>query len=102
MEKFADDVFDTMMGFLIPAARVPGVENLFEQGSCAQETYREIYDACQRLCARLGVNEDPDCEIIQNNLLELERIIGTAMFKKGYEFGQRGIFEYISFGRREQ
>ena len=102
MEKFAEDVFDAMMGFLIPAARVPGVENIFEQGSPAYLKFEEIYLACERICQRSGVEEDPECEIIKNSLLELEKIIGVSMFKKGYEFGQKGIFEYISFGRRDQ
>ena len=102
MDKFAEDVFDTMMGFLIPEAQVPGEENLFETGSCADRKYEELYDACDHLCQRLGIEseDDVDCETIKNAVLSLMKTTGIYMFKKGYEFGQRGIFDYISFGRQ--
>ena len=104
MDKFAEDVFNTMMGFLIPSARVPGVENLFTKGSCADQKYEELYDACDHLCRRLGIEaeDDRDCETIKDAVLSLLETTGIYMFKKGYEFGQKGIFEYISFGRRDE
>lgn len=97
MEKFAEAVYDTMYGQLLPAFQVPGVENIFEEGMPCHEDYRDMLDAYERLRQRLGVrSEDDDCEVMINSLLDIQRRMSIAMFLKGYEFGQNGCPAYLS------
>ena len=97
MEKFAQAVYNTMDGQLLPAFRVPGVENLFEPGMPCMENYSEMLAAYARLRQRLGVqgDEDPDCETMIDALLDNEYRMAIAMFLKGYEFGRNGCPVYI-------
>lgn len=96
MEKFADAVYDTMCGHMLPEYMVPGVENLFEDGKECMNNYSEMLNAFLRLCERLNVGEleDMDCEIMVDSLLDNQYRVGMTMFLQGYEFGQKGCPPY--------
>lgn len=84
----AENVYHTLMGDLLDAYVIPGVENAFANGKRCDELYRQIYWANQRLCARLGkTDEDEDVELIINNFLEMNRILCLEMYRYGQVFG---------------
>lgn len=62
----------------IPESRI--VENEFDDGKPCSELYERVYEARERLCERLGVEEDPDVEAIVNNMEEISRILAMKMF----------------------
>ena len=73
-DQFGDEVYDTLRGIRIPGAEVEGVENLFALGTKCERLYGQMLDAYERLCVRLGVEEeDADVEIIISSLLGIER-----------------------------
>ena len=91
MEKFSEAVYDTMIGQMLPAFCVPGVENLFSEGRECERAYEQMLEAYGRLRRRLDSGEeDADCEIIIDSLMTIQRKLALAMFRKGYEFGQNG------------
>ena len=97
MEEFAEAVYGTMTGNLLPAFQVPGVENLFQEGNPYYENYSDMLDAYGRLCRRLGENdEDGDCETMIYGLMDNEHRLSIAMFLKGYEFGKYGCPPYLN------
>lgn len=85
-QSFIEDVYDSLMGELI--IPVPEVEYAFAKDSKCDLLYRDVMDAYERLRIRLGKeDEDDDCEIIINSLLNISRILGLKMFEYGAKFG---------------
>lgn len=85
--EISDQVYDTLLGNLIPAYRLPWVENIFEPGKPCHEAYGEMLRAYERLCERLGeADEDQDVEIIINSLLRYSKISAKKMFKYGMQY----------------
>ena len=86
-EQFVEDVYNTIQGILIPQAQVQGVENLFAPGEKCAGYYEQMLDACQRLCHRLGVeDEDEDVEVIIWTLREMTWEISRKMYHYGAKF----------------
>ncbi len=86
-KKQIEDIYDTLTGVIDEPFQVPGVENLFVEGSECMNCYSEAIAAYGRLCARLGVEgEDEDIETIINSLLRIERKVGMKMFEYGVKF----------------
>lgn len=86
----AENVYLTLTGELLDDYVIPGVENAFARGSRCDILYEQIYDANQRLCARLGqVDDDPDVELIINNFLEMNRILCLEMYRYGQIYGRK-------------
>lgn len=82
-----DQVYETLTGNLIPAYRVPWVENIFVSGHPCFEAYSDMRKAYERLLARLHVqDEDEDVEIIVDSLLEYGKIIALEMFRYGIKY----------------
>lgn len=82
--KRIEDIYDTLIGVMNEEHCVPGVENLFIEGSECDCVYSEMLEAYARLRDRLGVqNEDADVEVIINSLLKIERIVAMKMFEYG-------------------
>jgi hypothetical protein len=80
----AETVYETLTDSLIDRYRVPGVENAFEEGKPCSVLYGQIYEANQRLCARLGqTDDDPDVELIINSFFEISKILGIKMYHYG-------------------
>ena len=88
MESFKKQVYETVRGNMDGIAAIPGVHNLFARGQVCDVLYEEIYDANLRLRKRLSsIEEDPDVEIIMNNLLDICRLVGEEMYRCGAMFG---------------
>ena len=86
--EFKQRIFDLMNGTrdenecLVRETVV--VENEFADGKLCGRLYEEVYEAGRRLCERLGVEEDPDVEIIIENLMK----IGEHQAMKMYDYGR--------------
>ena len=90
MQSFAERVYLTLNGQMEEWAQVPGVENLFEDGKYCQRRYEEIYSVYQRLCDRLGVeNEDADVKSMINAFMDIERELCIRMFAYGAKLGTK-------------
>ena len=86
-EKQIQDIYFTLIGVMKEEFRVPGVENLFAEGSDCFCWYGEMLDAYAHLCDRLGVeDEDEDVETIISSLMCIEREVGRKMFVYGMKF----------------
>lgn len=87
--KMIEDIYHTLLGVIKEEFCVPGVENLFEEGSMCEDLYNETLAAYERLRNRLGVaNEDCDVEIIINSLMTIEQVISMKMFEYGMKFAK--------------
>lgn len=86
-ENLMEEVYSTLQGQYSQGNGVPGVENLFGEGAFCMNLYKQVYDANQHLCERLGViDEDDDVELIISNLMDIERIVSKKMFEYGWKF----------------
>ena len=82
----AEYVYHTLLGEAEEGFCVPGVENLFEEGSVCDCAYEQMLDAYARLRERLGIeNEDADVEQIINALRTIERTVSMKMFEYGVQ-----------------
>lgn len=82
-----EQVYDSLMGFLIPECTLEWVDNIFIPGHPCYESYHNMSIAYERLLNRLElVDEDRDAEIMIRNLLDHARIIGYEMFAYGREY----------------
>lgn len=79
--------YHTMACGLIESFHMPGVENAFQDGKCAQ-MQKLIYDTSRRLCERLGVqDEDRDIETILFAFEEIQEELCYRMYRYGAKFG---------------
>lgn len=78
-----EEIYDSLMGDLV--VPVPGVENAFSVGSRCAVLYAQVYDSRQRLCDRLGTEEDEDVEEIIDSLLEISRELSIRMYHYGMQ-----------------
>ena len=86
-----EDIYNTLQGVLIPEARVSGVENAFADGTPCERCYSDMLDAYERLCVRLGVeDEDEDVEDIIRSFLEMQWILCEKMFYYGMHYDELG------------
>ena len=79
-----ENIYDTLIGQMQEDYCVPGVENLFADGSECELAYDEMLGAYARLRDRLGVtDEDTDVEMIINSLLKMLNLLfdGFYIFK---------------------
>ena len=85
--KLVENVYEAVLGayadeadYVIQNVRI---QNEFEEGKTCCEAYKRVYDANRRLCERLGVDEDPDVEMIIDDMLDITRIVAQRMFQYG-------------------
>lgn len=92
-EDFKQLIYDLMNGSRnleeYPVQESEYVENEFEQNKFCAVAYREMYNANQRLCRRLNVEEDRDVECIISNLLDMQAYLCMKMFDYGVFFTQK-------------
>ena len=80
-------IYATLVGVMREEFRVPGVENLFVEGSDCMNCYSDMLAAYERLCDRLGViDEDTDVEVIICSLRKIEQQVSRKMFEYGMKF----------------
>ena len=85
-ETLLDDIYWTLLGELIPEAAIPGVPNLFATGSPCAEAYARMRKAYERLCLRLGFDEDyedRDLDIMVSSLEDIQETLAKEMFRLG-------------------
>ena len=81
-------VYESLIGELMDP--ISGIENAYVPGGKCDELYEDMLSAYNRLCGRLGIEgEDRDIEIIINNLLQIQRILCTEMYRYGVQFGSK-------------
>ena len=86
-DDFINDVYETLQDNLTPETCVPGVKNLFLDGSPCDRAYSQMHHAYMRLLARLNeTDEDPDVEIIIGSFLTISRLLGEEMYRCGVYF----------------
>ena len=85
--KLVENVYEAVCGeyadeadYVIQNVRI---ENEFEEGKTCSEAYKQVYAANRRLCQRLGVDEDPDVEMIIDSMFAITRTVGEKMFEYG-------------------
>lgn len=92
-EDFKQLIYELMTGSRnleeYPVQESQYVENEFQQGKFCSMAYREMYNANQRLCRRLSVNEDIDVEYIISNLLDMQQYLALKMYDYGIFFAQK-------------
>ena len=83
-DKQIENIYYTLIGQMQEEFCVPGIENLFVDGSECDLAYHEMLEAYERLKNRLGIqNEDADIEIIINSLFKIQRLVAFKMFEYG-------------------
>jgi len=86
-QRIENQVYDTLVGNLVQECCLDWVEDICVPGQPSYEKYREMLEAYERVCERLGVtNEDHDVEIMINALLERGRILALKMFEYGRKY----------------
>ncbi len=89
-----EDIYNIICGYCTLQKNIPEqyriIKNEFEDGSACDTAYRHVMEACSRLCRRLGTTEweDPDVEIIINELLDIGRHLAFKMFDYGQLLGE--------------
>ncbi len=79
-----DDFYETLIGVLIPEARVAGVENAFAPGEVCDLAYEDMRRAYERLLDRLGVrDEDPDLDTIVSDMEIIQKDLCRRMYRMG-------------------
>ena len=85
--KLVENVYEAVLGayadeadYVIQNVRI---QNEFEEEKTCCEAYKRVYDANRSLCERLGVDEDPDVEMIIDSMFEITRTVGEKMFEYG-------------------
>ena len=86
-DRWIENVYLTLTGHYTKNGGVPGVENAFAPGSFCMEQYMQMHAAYERLCERLGVeDEDEDVEIIIRAFMYMEREVSMKMYRYGAKF----------------
>jgi len=88
--SFAERVYETMQGNLLPMDMIPGVEDAFAQGEKCAQLYAEVYAAERRLEDRLGMpSHDADVETLIRALLDIQEELCYRMYAYGAKYGMR-------------
>ena len=80
-----DDIYASVLGDLIQP--VEGVEDAFAPGSPCDLLYNDAVMARERLCRRLGVEEDDDLELIFDSFCDIMTHLCKVMYRYGAELG---------------
>ena len=87
-EELLDDIYGTLCGLYIPEAMVPGVPDLFADGSFCMEEYIRMRQAYDRICLRLGRDPDDgdkDLEVILEAMEHIQERLAKEMFRLGMQ-----------------
>ena len=85
--KVVENVYEAVLGvyadegdYVIQNVRI---QNECEEGKPCSKAYTRVYESNRRLCERLGVDEDPDVEMIIDSMFAITRAVGEKMFEYG-------------------
>lgn len=85
--KLVENVYEAVCGeyadkadYVIQNVRI---QSEFAEGKLCSEAYKRVYEANRRLCERLGVDEDPDVEMIIDSMFDISRFVAEKMFAYG-------------------
>ena len=85
---FAEAVYETLVGELIEKYQVPGIENMFANGSQCVLLYSQMRQAYDRLLDRLDIqDEDADIEEIICILTDIQKLVALRMYEIGMLIG---------------
>lgn len=104
-EQFKCLIYDLMIGSRnledFPVKESEVVENEFEDGMYCDSAFKDVYDAKQKICERLDMEEDYDVECIISNLLCIAKYLSMKMYDYGEYYatknGDNNINEIINF-----
>ena len=84
VKELWEQVYESMVSHVLEEYRVPGVEDAFADDAFCMQQYRQMRDAYDRLCERLGVvDEDADVECMIQCYEEMQRELCKRMFFYG-------------------
>ena len=85
--ELVENVYEAVLGAYVDEAdyviQNVRIQNEFEEGKTCSEACKRVYEANRRLCERLGVDEDPDVEMIIDSMFAITRTVGEKMFEYG-------------------
>lgn len=84
--KIWEQVYESMTCYVLEEYRIPGVKDAFADNAFCMQKYRQMRDAYDRLCKRLGV-ADEDVECIIQCYIEMQRELCKQMFFYGQKTG---------------
>lgn len=83
-----EKVYESMTCHVSEKYRMPGVKNAFSENAFCMQQYRKMRDAYDRLCVRLGVeDEDEDVECMIGCYMEIQQELCKQMFFYGQQAG---------------
>ena len=72
-EPLWEKVYESLTCHVSESSRIPGVEDAFADNAYCMQKYRQMRDAYDRLCDRLGVvDEDADVECIIQCYMQIQ------------------------------
>ena len=87
-KDFMEWAYETLVCGVEDGYQMPGVACAFSDNAYCLKRYAVALDAYERLCQRLGVqDEDEDVEIIIRAFMDIERELCFRMYRYGAEFG---------------
>ncbi len=69
---FYDEIYATLIGDMQEEYALPWVPNALAPGSYCEESLTRLMDARDRLAERLGVDVDPDLEIMMDEMVAIQ------------------------------
>ncbi len=86
MDPFSE-IYDTLLGLLIPEEQLSWVENAFEEKSICAEAYEEMRKAYERILDRLGMaDEDEDLETMVTAMEHIQKELCKRSFQLGIRY----------------
>lgn len=84
MMQVFETIYDSMCGQLVPEAALSWVENAFADASLCQREYDRMRAAYERLCRRLGdEEEDADLDTMVDAMETIQRELCRRMYQLG-------------------
>ena len=88
IQPIEENVYQSLLGFMLPEYTLNWVENIFVPGSPYSENINTIYSCARKASEKLGKEDDYDRDI--QNLMDAyddnEKIIAYEMFKYGMKY----------------
>ncbi len=93
-KDFSEQIYSLLNGYLSNPEQIPEsqfVQDAFSSGSICFHAYGNVLDAYERLCRRLDPRQqdDPDVEIMLNNMNVITHYLCIKMFEYGVFFARR-------------